>query len=93
VCGLCYIDERIKRQTPRHVGEAETGKPKRNKTMISDVLFEARTAIEQYLKDLPDVYSGTILRRLTSLLQEMEAIQRELDTPPSMPAQSETIRE
>lgn len=50
--------------------------------MVSDVLFDAAENIRSYLKRMPDTYVD-IEPRLQKLLGEMDAIRKELDTPPT----------
>jgi hypothetical protein len=50
--------------------------------MISDVLYEADLEIRRYLDELPKVYDGPIKPKIERLLQDMESIRIELDTPP-----------
>lgn len=48
---------------------------------VSDVLFEAAEDIRGYLKNSPESYEPW-KSRLDKVLEEMDAIRIELDTPP-----------
>jgi len=63
------------RVTIRHgeLGESEQ--------MISDVLFETAEEIRSYQKRMPKVYEPW-RAKLDALLEQMDAIRIELDTPP-----------
>lgn len=49
--------------------------------MISDALFEASEEIRYYLREAPHVYAE-IRPRLDRLVSEIDAVRKELDTPP-----------
>ena len=49
--------------------------------MISDVLFETAEEIRSYQKRMPKVYEPW-RAKLDALLEQMDAIRIELDTPP-----------
>jgi hypothetical protein len=51
--------------------------------MISDTLADAVVAIDQYLADFPATYEGDLRERLLMLRDQMDALRKELDTPPS----------
>lgn len=50
--------------------------------MISDVLSQAADDIRVYLRRMPTVYAGCE-PQICELLERMDALRRELDTPPS----------
>jgi hypothetical protein len=50
-------------------------------TMISDVLCEAIAAIQQYQRDMPDVYDDE-KERIDGLIAQMEQVLIYFDTPP-----------
>ena len=50
--------------------------------MISDVLSEAVSEIEKYLKMFPKAYKGVMKKKIIELKEHMEKIRIELDTPP-----------
>lgn len=49
--------------------------------MISDVLSESTEEIRWYLNKMPEAYAS-VKPRIDILLQEMDALRIELDTPP-----------
>jgi hypothetical protein len=49
--------------------------------MISDVLCEAIAAIQQYQRDMPDVYDDE-KERIDGLIAQMEQVLIYFDTPP-----------
>jgi hypothetical protein len=50
--------------------------------MISDVLSEAVSAIEDYERDLPQVY-GEMAEEIAAVKAAMTALRVKLDTPPA----------
>jgi hypothetical protein len=48
--------------------------------MISDVLSQAVEDMKWYVEHMPAVYAGR--PRVLALIEQMEAMRRELDTPP-----------
>lgn len=50
--------------------------------MISDTLFDAANEIREYQREYPDYYDA-IKQKLELLLQHMDLVRRELDTPPT----------
>ena len=51
--------------------------------MISDVLSEAHSELERYLREFPQVYNGELADKATRLMAQMEELRLELDTPPT----------
>lgn len=60
--------------------------------MVSDVLFEASTQIQYYLSNptFADTYVGDIRSKIARLVQDMDSLRQELDTP-SAPAVAELM--
>ena len=56
--------------------------------MISDVLADTITAIDEYLDDpaLADIYEDPLLNRILSLRNEMDRVRAELDASSPTPA-------
>lgn len=55
--------------------------------MVSDILSEASNGIKSALHEQPTAYAP-YAERLTALAAEMDAIRKELDTPPGREAAS-----
>ena len=55
--------------------------------MISDTLFDAVHDITRYLNDTAtrNSYRGKMRKRIQKCVREMDAIRKELDTPPNQP--------
>ena len=51
--------------------------------MISDTLADAVVEIDQFLADFPATYEGDLRERLLMLRDQMDALRKELDAPPS----------
>lgn len=58
--------------------------------MISDVLADTVTAIDEYLGDpvFADAYKGKLRNRILSVRNEIDRLRAELDAPPPTRAES-----